>query len=109
MDNQHLEITMSGKTTGKLEKWPLVLSALAAYFWFGDILFSDGKTNGATIGCANLDARFRTRRCGFKRRRARSYRRRSASRFIGGKRHSAGQQAAGVLLYDATGGERSGM
>lgn len=109
MDNQNSQLQCLEKRTRKLEKW-LLLSVCGWLLTFGLVMMSSliGKTqaqqtsNPASLRVSEIvvvDSKGAERvRIGGD----------LPDAVIGGKRVARGQQAAGILLYDSTGSERSG-
>ena len=109
MDNQTLKLECLEKRTRKLEKWLLVsisgwlltfgLVMLSSLIWKTQAQQSAVPTSMRVSELVVVDSK------GVERVRIGGD---LPDAFIGGKRYPRGQQAAGVLLYDAAGGERSG-
>jgi hypothetical protein len=109
MDNQTLKLQCLEKRTRKLEKWLLVsisgwlltfgLVMLSSLMWKTQAQQSAVPTSMRVSELVVVDSK------GVERVRIGGD---LPDAFIGGKRVPRGQQAAGILLYDAAGGERSG-
>lgn len=109
MENQNLQIQSFERRIRKLERW-LLLSICGCFFTFSLIVLSSWlwksqaqqTTNPTPLRVSEIvvvDSKGAERvRIGGD----------LPDAIIGGKRVPRGQQAAGVLLYDATGSERSG-